>query len=550
MTPVAPVIRRILTVWCHDWPVVAAARQDEPAVVLSANRVVARSPAAAAAGITIGSRRRDAQRRCPDVTLVDHDPDRDARAFEPVIRAVGAFVPRLEVTSPGMLCLDAKGPARYFGGEQALADGLIAAIDEAVAGTATGTGVGLGLADGRFASAIAAHWAAGALGRRALDAGSGGQSLPVIVPAGTSPSFLAPLSVRWLDIVGRHDIGQDALDDPVALVDLFVRLGLTRLGDVAATPERDLLARFGRHGVLAHRLASGVDERPPGTVDPPPDWAVSSSFEQPVEQLQPVVFAAKSLADGLAATLSANGQVCTRLVVIAETDHGERSERVWYRATGMTAAAMVERVRWQLDGWIAQPGGLSAGIVLLRLISDEVRSDDGEQPGLWGGRSGADDRARHAITRLAGLVGEDGVRVPVWRGGRLPGERYGWLPAVLADLDRPGERLPAGPGATPWPGALPAPSPPVVLAEPEPLHVVDAAGGPVTVTGRGVTSAPPAKVAGRQVTAWAGPWPVEQRWWEPASQRRLARFQVVLEDGAAQLLVVEHQQWWLLATYG
>ena len=87
-----------------------------PAVVLRANRVVARSPAAAARGCVHGQRRRAAQQRCPDVVLLDHDPDRDARAFEPVVRAVGRFAPRLEVVEPGWLCLDARGPSRVLRG--------------------------------------------------------------------------------------------------------------------------------------------------------------------------------------------------------------------------------------------------------------------------------------------------------------------------------------------------------------------------------------------------------------------------------------------------
>lgn len=524
-------IRRILTVWCPDWSVVAAGRHREPAVVLSANRVLARSAGAAAAGIAVGQRRREAQRRCPDVTLVDHDRDRDARAFEPVVRAVGAFAPRLEVVAPGMLCVDAKGPTRYFGGEQQLASRLASSITAAVPGVR----IGIGVADGRFASAVAAHSAAH----------SAAPEAPVVVEGGTSPAFLAPLPVRWLDVVGR----QDATDQGRALgelVELLARLGLSRLGDVAAMSPRDLLARFGRLGVLAHRLASGVDERPPDTVDPPYEWDVANTFEDPLEQIEPVVFAAKSLADRLAATLSDNGQVCTRLVVVAETDHGERSERAWYRVTGLSAAAMVERVRWQLDGWVSQPGGLSAGIVLLRLVPDEIRCDDGEQAGLWGGRSEADDRAGRAMTRLAGLIGDGGVQVPVWRGGRLPAERYGWIPAAVAD--RPGGRLPDHP-AEPWPGAIPAPSPPVVLDDPEPVEVLDAGGRLVMVTGRGTATAPPAAVGGRRVVAWAGPWPVEQRWWEPDRRRRLARFQVLLDDGTAQQLAVEHRQWWLLATY-
>ncbi|MDQ3312146.1 MAG: DNA polymerase Y family protein [Actinomycetota bacterium] len=524
--------RRILTVWCPQWPVVAAGRHDEVAVVLAANRVVARSAAAAASGIRVGSRRREAQRCCPDVVLVDHDPDRDARSFEPVVRAVAAFVPRTDVVTPGMLCLDARGPARYFGGEEEMARQVADAVERA----APGARAVVGIADGHFASAIASQQAT--------------PSCPMIVAAGGSPAFLAPLPVRWLAVAAGRDAeaASGGPSDLAELVDLLVRLGLTRLGAVAAMAQRDLLARFGAIGVLAHRLASGGDERPPGGAEPPPEWDVTVVFDEPVDSVQPVVFRAKTLADRLAATLAANGQVCTRLVVVAETDHGERSERAWYLATGLGAAAMVERVRWQLDGWVAQRGAVSAGIVLLRLSPDEIHSDGGEQAGLWGGRSDADGRAHHAITRLTGMVGSDSVLVPEWRGGRLPGERYRWVPALTVDLGRPQDRR-RDEEAGPWPGALPTPSPPVVLTEPREVEVVDASGAAVRVTGRGVVSATPATVAGRDVVAWAGPWPVEQRWWSPEQHRRLARFQVVLDDGAAQVLAVEQQRWWLVATY-
>src|SRR5215211_5704735 len=171
--------RRMVTVWCPDWPVVAAGvPAATPAVVLHANRVVARSPAAAAEGVVIGQRRRQAQQLCPDVALLDHDPDRDARAFEPVVRAIGRFAPRLEVVEPGWLCLAARGPSRYFGGDDALARQLVDAV-HGEAG-ALPTGVGVGIADGRFAAAVAARRA----GRVAM----------VVEPGGT-PAFLAALPV-------------------------------------------------------------------------------------------------------------------------------------------------------------------------------------------------------------------------------------------------------------------------------------------------------------------------------------------------------------------
>ena len=408
----------MVTVWCPDWPVVAAGVADGAlAVVLHANRVVARSPAAAAEGVTVGQRRRQAQQCCPDVTLLDHDPDRDARAFEPVVRAIGRFAPRLDVVEPGWLCLGARGPSRYFGGDEALAGQLVAAV-RGEAG-AMATGVGVGIADGRFASAVAARRA----GRSAI-----------VVPPGATPDFLAPLPVAWLHVVGEVD---------PELVGLLARLGLARLGDLAALPEGDVLARFGPLGRHAHRLATGVDDRPAGGVEPPPERRVEQAFDDPVVQLDPLVFTGKHLADQLVAELAAEGRVCTRLVVTAETDHGERTERAWYRAAGLSAPAMVERVRWQLDAWMTS-GELSAGVVLLRLAPDEVRGDDGDQVRLWGGPSAADDRAARAVARLAGMVGDQGVLVPAWRGGRLPGDRYGWVPASTTDLtdaDDTAERL-------------------------------------------------------------------------------------------------------------
>ncbi|MGN6694660.1 MAG: DNA polymerase Y family protein, partial [Aquihabitans sp.] len=113
---------RTLVVWCPDWPVLASEPEPAaPVIVVRANRVVAASMAARAAGVEVGLRRRAAQRRCPSVEVVDHDPGRDARAFEPVASSLDAITPGVEVTRPGTLAFGTLGPSRYFGGDDALA---------------------------------------------------------------------------------------------------------------------------------------------------------------------------------------------------------------------------------------------------------------------------------------------------------------------------------------------------------------------------------------------------------------------------------------------
>ena len=558
MRSIAP---RLGVLWCPNWAVVAAqAAADEPIVVLHGNRVVAHSLAAAREGIVVGQRRRQAQSCCPHVRLVTHDPDGDARRFEGVVTAIAALIPRVEITEPGMLSFLAKGPSRYFGGEAAMAERMrdlatsVLCVADPEIGTATGTargtcpsleavgGFGVGVADGRFAATIAAQHCA------QHSAAQHAGAAPVIVANGQAATarFLAPLPVGLLASVADLD------DD---FVQLLQRLGIRQLGHLAALSIADVLARFGRAGEFAHRLASGGDDRPPDTVEPPSGLVAIHVLDDPAQHVDTLVFIARQLADELSSALSADGKVCTRLIITAETDHSERNERLWYRSTGLSSAAMVERARWQLDAWV-NSAALSAGVTMLRLEPIEVRSDDGVQLGLWGGRTQADEWAARAIARLATLAGADQVVVPAATGGRLPGDAYTWVPAVTADLAEPAQRLTPIDG--PWPGSLPSPSPAVVHAEPRAIEVCDSDGLAVRVTGRGSVSAPPATVqrtantsttSTETVVAWAGPWPLEERWWDAARARRSARFQLLTGSGSLLLVSLERQRWWLLGEY-
>jgi protein ImuB len=540
---VSRVPERTLVAWCPDWPVAAAGHPaSEPVVVFHANRVVACSAAARAEGVRVGLRRREAQGRCPEVIVIEQDLGRDARTFEPVIAAVEAFTPRVEVVRPGVVAFATRGPSRYFGGDQPLARQVLAAVD-AVLGASPGSGCRAGVADGRLAAELAA---------RTCDP-SGVQ----VVPMGESGAFLAPFPASCLDLVD--------------LVDLLVRLGIRTLGDLAALPADAVLARFGPEGAVSHRLARGLDDRPLLARLPPPDLTVTAELDPPVEQMETVAFQAKMLADELHRRLGELGLACTRLAIEAETEHGEHLVRLWRHDGALSATAIAERVRWQLEGWWST-GTPTAGLTLLRLTPDEVKPDQGRQLNLWGGSAAADERAARALARVQGLLGPAGVVTGVVGGGRGPADQICLVPwgdprqparcdagpAGVPDPVRPSRRTrrTMGPSAgecPPWPGRLPPPAPAVVHRRPCPVEVLDDEGRSVTVTARGGLGGPPTKVvrAGTviDVASWAGPWPVEERWWDPANRCRRARFQLGLADGTAHVVALASGQWCIEATY-
>jgi hypothetical protein len=170
------------------------------------------------------------------------------------------------------------------------------------------------------------------------------------------------------------------------------------------------------------------------------------------------------------------------------------------------------------------------------------------QPGFFGGTSAADTRAALSFARVQERLGVESVLLGRVQGGRDPAEQ-----AELVPWGSPAApAISAASGAAPWPGRVPPPSPTRVLQVPRRADVVDAAGRAVGVSGRGLLNGEPARLSveggpWQPITAWAGPWPVTERWW--AVRRRRARVQVVTDDGVARLLCTERAQWWVEALY-
>ena len=183
---------------------------------------------------------------------------------------------------------------------------------------------------------------------------------------------------------------------------------------------------------------------------------------------------------------------------------------------------------------------------MLRLVPDQVVRATGHQLALWG-ETVVSDRVARAAMRVQAMLGHEAVLRPVLGGGRDVSERVNHVP--FGEKREP--RLPAGP---PWPGRIMGAAPGVVYPFAREADVTDEAGAAVTVTGRCVVSAAPAWLAADgepplRITAWAGPWPLSERWWDPAAARRRARFQLLTGDGRAWLAAVQDGRWLIEAAY-
>jgi protein ImuB len=240
-----------------------------------------------------------------------------------------------------------------------------------------------------------------------------------LIPPGETASFLSGMPI-------------EAIERP-ELIDLLKRLGIKTLGDFARLPAGDVLTRFGFDGALAHRLAAGHDHRPLAVRQPPPDLDVSETYDEPLERVDVAAFAGRALAEKLHEKLAAYGLACTRLGIEAVTADGQELHRVWRHDGTLTAAAIAERVRWQMDGWLTgarrgAPARPTAGLVRLRLIPDGVLVHLGLQPGLWGDTGAERERAHRAFSRVQGLLGPEAVVTPVLGGGRSADDQVRLVP--------------------------------------------------------------------------------------------------------------------------
>lgn len=521
---------RPLVLWCPDWPVVAAIATDRlpsdaPIVVLERGQVHACSAAARASGVRRGQRRRDAQAACPEVLEVPHRPEIELAVFDEALAVVEDTCAKVVPIRPG-LCATTTSP-RFHLSEERQAAVLAERLVEAGLWDCR-----IGVADDLFTAEQAAR-------RAEIQSG-------LVVPPGASADFLAPLPV-------------EALDEP-ELAKLLRRLGIRRLGEFASLSGSDVATRFGEQGVRLHRLARGADPRSVAPRTPPVDLDEIVTFEYPVDNAEVVTFSSRTTAEGLVAKLDRRGLVCSVLRIECTDDEGRVTERRWAHPRWFTSREIVDRLHWQLrrDGPRASRYAPERPLTEVRFVPEQVEAVGRHADTFFG--TGTDERVELGVGRLQGMLGPDGVLRPSVVGGRDPQHRQRLTPWGFAEpggATKPGRRTrrepPPGSVGLPWPGSIPPPAPSRLLDPPVTVQVFDASGRAVRVTERGGLSGDPRwlLLQGQRsaIDGWAGPWPVDESWWDPGTARHLIRCQLVVADGRAWLASSDAERWQLEAQY-
>jgi len=514
---------RSIVLWCPRWPVVAAYRDDscaeaspgEPLALIHSGVVVECSLDATAAGVRPGMKRREAHTLLPALVLIPQDEHRDRAAFDRVLIELAEYVPQHAVLGPGLVAFGARGLERFYGSEEAASRML---VDALVRSEPLAEGR-IGIADDLFTAVTAAQSTSARYPLRRVEPGE--QQL-----------FLSEMP---LDVLGDADT-----------VSLLQRLGLHTLGDFVGLGLDAIRERLGVPGERLFHLATGQSGAPLLVRDAPQDTRERMELPESCTLVEQVAFGLKARTQEYETRLRGAGVVITRLRITVGYDDGLEHSRIWNHPRFFQAADLVDRVRWQLEQAFRDAQNVerevSPAISWVEYEALDPEDIASHEPGLWG--AGPDSRVHHVLSRVQGLVGAHGVVTGTSRRGRLPSDTQ----VLTAWGDYESQEA-----SGPLPGSLPSPLPATIFSTPREVSVLGQDGDEVSVSARAELSSSPAwLVSGARrvkVTSWAGPWPVWERWWDPARSRFVHRLQVVDDQGMGWLVSLCNQAWSLEARY-
>lgn len=427
--------------------------------------------AARAAGVRRGGRVVDMRALCPALQAFPADAADDAAALTRLMFWARRWGPFSAVDGDDGLVVDTTGTAHLFGGEKALLSDMQARL--ARAGLTARVSV---------APTWGAAWGLARFGAERS--------------ACHDLADLHPLPIAALRLSGDTRL-------------LLHRLGLRRIGDLAAVPRLPLVRRFARAPIWDNPLtrldqAMGRLAEPLSAPDPPPDFVSEARLAEPV--FDPADWLPGLVGD-LTDRLARQDRGCRRLCLSVFRVDGERRDiRVATAAPSREAGHLLRLFAGRLDR--LDPG---YGFDLIRLQAEATEPLATAQVGL----DGQPDTALHLsrlVDRLVARFGADAIVRPVPLESHVPERSEGRARPMLTN-----------------PPAAPRADRPIRLFDPpEEVRVLYA-----------VPDGPPALFLWRRqqitVARHAGPERIAPEWWRDGPGTRLRDY-FRIEDATGRRL--------------
>jgi protein ImuB len=283
-------MRRVVSLFLPTWPTDRIRRKfgdpprEKPLVSVikqGSRRLVASAcPAAQKVGLIEGMAVAKAQAMVPDLHIIDADPEGETASLRQLAEWAIRFSPVVAPDPPDGLWIDIAGVEHLFGGEEALLRKLIDRVEN--------NGIH---ARAAIADMPGAAWAVARFGK-------GG-----IIPPGRAVDAVSTLPVQALRL--SHET-----------VSAMHRLGVERVGQLAAMPRAPMVRRFGREASLRLDQALGHAFEPITPIIPDEAVIASRAFAEPIGRLEDLQLVVRRLSEELCQTLEQRSEGVRRLDLI------------------------------------------------------------------------------------------------------------------------------------------------------------------------------------------------------------------------------------------
>ena len=337
-----------------------------------------------------------ARRLCPHAVFLPGDHSHYGEVSHRVMAILADVTPLVEPLSLDEAFLDVRGAARLLGPAPELAARIRGRILEQEQLTCS-----VGVASSKFMAKLATERAKPRVEPTGPVWGSGVH----VVEAGAELDFLHPLPVTALFGVGP------------ATARRLTRLGVETVGDLAALPERSLVAALGTAaGRQLHQLANGIDDRPVVVNRLPRSISHEETFARDLHTRSVLEAEVARLGDAVARRLRASSLVARTIVLkVRFGDFKTITRSVTLPDPTDGARDVVAAARGLLSAVDPTPGVRLLGVGASGLVdasTQQLSFEDGTP---------LHDAAEHIADRIRDRFGDSaiGTAAAIRGGGRL-----------------------------------------------------------------------------------------------------------------------------------